>query len=33
MPNIAWNAKKYQQNFSFVPSYGEAVTELVMKPQ
>ena len=29
MPNIAWNAKGYQQNFSFVPSYGEAVTELI----
>ncbi len=29
MPNIAWNAKEYQQNFSFVPSYGEAVTELI----
>lgn len=25
MPNIAWNAKEYQQNFSFVPSYGEAI--------
>lgn len=33
MPNIAWNAKEYQQNFSFVPSYGEAVTELITKPQ
>ena len=33
MPNIAWNAKEYQQNFSFVLSYGEAVTELIPKPQ
>ena len=33
MPNIAWNAKEYQQNFSFVMSYGEAVTELITKPQ
>lgn len=33
MPNIAWNAKEYQQNFSFVQSYGEAVTELITKPQ
>lgn len=33
MPNIAWNAMEYQQNFSFVPFYGEAVTELITKPQ
>ena len=33
MPNIAWNATEYQQNFAFVPSYGEAVTELITKPQ
>lgn len=33
MPNIAWNAKEYQQNFSFVLSYGEAVTELITKLQ
>ena len=33
MPNIAWNAKEYQRNFSFVPFYGEAVTELITKPQ
>lgn len=33
MPNIAWNVKEYQQNFSFVTSYGEAVTELITKPQ
>lgn len=33
MPNIAWNAKEYQQNFSFVLSYGEAVTEFITKPQ
>ena len=33
MPNIAWNAKEYQKNFSFVPYYGEAVTELITKPQ
>lgn len=33
MPNIAWNAKEYQQNFSFVPPYGEAVTKLITKPQ
>lgn len=33
MPNIAWNATKYQQNFSFVMSYGEAVTALITKPQ
>ena len=33
MPNIARNAKEYQQNFSFVPSYSEAVTELITKPQ
>lgn len=33
MPNIARNATKYQRNFSFVPSYGEAVTELITKPQ
>ncbi len=33
MPNIAWNAKEYQQIFLFVPSYGEAVTELITKPQ
>lgn len=33
MPNIAWNAKEDQQNFSFVLSYGEAVTELITKPQ
>ncbi len=33
MPNIVWNAKEYQQNFSFVPFYGEAVTELITKPQ
>ena len=33
MPNIAWNATEYQQNFLFVPSYGEAVTELITKPQ
>lgn len=33
MPNIAWNAKEYQQNFSSVPSYGEAVTALITKPQ
>ena len=33
MPNIAWNAKEYQQNFSFVLSYSEAVTELITKPQ
>ena len=33
MPNIVWNAKEYQQKFSFVPSNGEAVTELITKPQ
>ena len=33
MPNIVWNAKEYQQNFSLVSSYGEAVTELITKPQ
>lgn len=33
MPNIAWNATEYQQNFSFVLFYGEAVTELITKPQ
>lgn len=33
MPNIVWNAKEYQQNSSFVPPYGEAVTELITKPQ
>lgn len=33
MLNIAWNATEYQQNFSFVPSHGEAVTELIAKPQ
>lgn len=33
MPNIAWNAKEYQQCFLFVPSYGEAGTELITKPQ
>lgn len=33
MPNIVWNAKEYQQNFSFVLSYGEAVTALITKPQ
>lgn len=33
MPNIVWNATEYQQNFSVVPSYGEAVTELITKPQ
>lgn len=33
MPNIAWNATEYQQNFSFVPSYGEAGIELITNPQ
>ena len=33
MPDIAWNAKEYQQTFSFVRSYGEAVTELITKPR
>ena len=33
MPNIVWNATEYQQNFSFVPSCGEAVTELITKPR
>lgn len=33
MPNIAWNATEYQQNFSFVPSYSEAVTELITRSQ
>ena len=33
MPTIAWNAKEYQQIFSFVPSHGEAVTELITKPR
>lgn len=33
MPNIAWNATEYQRNFSFVSSYGEAVTALITKPQ
>ena len=33
MPNIAWNAKEYQQNFSFVSPYGEAGTEPITKPQ
>lgn len=27
--NIKWNAKDYKENFSFVPKYGEAVTELI----
>ena len=33
MPNIEWNAEEYQKNFSFVPDYGEAVTELITKPR
>ena len=33
MPNIAWNATEYQQNFSFVPPFGEAVTVLITKPR
>ena len=32
MPNIEWNASDYQKNFSFVPSYGESVMELLTKP-
>ncbi len=27
--NIKWNAKDYRNNFSFVPQYGKAVTELI----
>lgn len=33
MPNMHGTQKEYQQNFSFMPSYGEAVTELITKPQ
>lgn len=33
MPNICMEREGIQQNFSFVPSYGEAVTELITKPQ
>lgn len=29
MPNIDWNAEDYQAHFGFVPSYGEAVMELI----
>lgn len=30
---MKWNADQYEQNFQFVPSYGEAVTELLtVKP-
>ena len=33
MPNIDWNASDYQKHFSFVPSYGESVMELLTKPE
>lgn len=32
MPNISWNASDYQKHFSFVPSYGESVMELITAP-
>ncbi len=31
--NIEWDAENYQNNFSFVPQYGEAVTELITAPK
>lgn len=31
--NITWNADGYQQNFSFVPQYGESVMELIDAPK
>lgn len=31
MPNINWNAADYKKNFSFVPTYGEAVIGLITK--
>lgn len=27
--NIKWNAKRYEENFSFVPEYGTAVLDLI----
>ncbi len=32
MSNIQWNAGDYRKNFSFVPSYGASVIELLTKP-
>lgn len=32
MSNINWNVSNYKQNFSFVPEYGEAVIDLLTKP-
>lgn len=29
VPNINWNAEDYQAHFGFVPSYGEAVMDLI----
>lgn len=31
MPNISWDAAEYKENFSFVPTYGEAVIGLITK--
>ena len=31
--NIHWNAKEYQNNFSFVPHYGEDVLRLIDAPE
>lgn len=31
--NITWNASGYQENFSFVPQYGESVMELIDAPR
>lgn len=33
MPNIDWNASNYKDKFSFVPAYGEALLELLAKPE
>lgn len=30
--NIAWDAKGYESNFSFVPGYGAAVADLFDRP-